>query len=157
MEQASQKYIETERELRQKAHRGQFGDIIPLFSLICFFFNFVCLFLRKRSFFEHRVTFSLCCFSDVLFLSLAKSFRTNGIGKLKVTLIEGVDLIASDPNGEFYMTLGFPIVEWLSSDFNPPLARLETKNMCQVPHAGKCVRDDKHVKTFPSAGKLTRA
>jgi len=50
MEQASQKYIETERELRQKAHR-------------------------------------------------AKSFRTTGIGKLKVTLIEGVDLIASDPNG----------------------------------------------------------
>ena len=86
----------------------------------------------------------------MLFLSLAKSFRTNGIGKLKVTLIEGVDLIASDPNGEFYMTLGFPIVEWLSSDFNPPLARLETKNMFQV-------RDDKHVKSFPSAGKLTRA
>ena len=38
------------------------------------------------------------CFN---YLSLARSFRTNGIGKLKVTLIEGVDLISSDPNGEF--------------------------------------------------------
>lgn len=35
------------------------------------------------------------------FLSSARSFRTGGIGKLKVTMIEGVDLIASDPNGEF--------------------------------------------------------
>ncbi|XP_068698722.1 intersectin-1-like isoform X2 [Montipora foliosa] len=50
IEKASQTYIETERELRQKAYR-------------------------------------------------ARSFRTLGIGKLKVTLIEGVDLIASDPNG----------------------------------------------------------
>ena len=46
VEQASQKYIETERESRQKAHRGQFADIISLFSFICFFSNFlfVCLF-----------------------------------------------------------------------------------------------------------------
>ncbi|XP_067051383.1 intersectin-1-like [Acropora muricata] len=50
IEKASETYIETEKELRQKVHR-------------------------------------------------ARSFRTNGIGKLKVTLIEGVDLISSDPNG----------------------------------------------------------
>ncbi|XP_073258737.1 intersectin-1-like [Porites lutea] len=50
IEKASETYIETERELRQKAHR-------------------------------------------------ARSIKTGGIGKLKVTFIEGVDLIASDPNG----------------------------------------------------------
>ena len=63
---------------------------------------------------------------------------------------------ASDPNGEFYMTLGFPIVECSSSDFNPPLTRLGKKNMFQLPCAGKRVRDNKRVKTILSAGKVTR-
>ena len=49
MEQASQKYIETERELRQKAHRGQFGDIIPLVSLVRFSPNFVCFFVSSQT------------------------------------------------------------------------------------------------------------
>ena len=54
VEKASQTYIETERELRQKAHRGQFGDIISLFSFICFFpifLFFLFVFFRKCIFF----------------------------------------------------------------------------------------------------------
>lgn len=52
------------------------------------------------------------------FLLLVKFFWINGIGKFKVILIEGVDLKVFDLNGEFYMMLGFFIVEWLFSDFN---------------------------------------
>lgn len=52
------------------------------------------------------------------FLLLVKFFWINGIGKFKVILIEGVDLKVFDLNGEFYIMLGFFIVEWLFSDFN---------------------------------------
>ena len=93
---------------------------------------------RNRILITAGVFFLFLFFLFFCFLSLAKSFRTTGIGKLKVTLIEGVDLIASDPNGEFYITLGFPLL-WncYYSDLNPPLTQLETKNISQVPSTGK--------------------
>ena len=59
-------------------------------------------FIWQQCYDQPMLSFLYHCFN---YLSLARSFRTNGIGKLKVTLIEGVDLISSDPNGEFDITV----------------------------------------------------